>query len=451
MGTVNVSASATPVQTAQRTTAGKEPMPLAHAGVLLFMAVYCVRPQDWIPGAAAMPFAKISGFLALASFFVNVLLERRGLLSLPREMIFLILLFGQLCLAVPFSIWRGGSFRIAVTQFSEVVLITIVIAMTTSSLVRLRRLMFVHAASVAVMTAVAVWTDRTMGGVYSRMRGVVGGVFDNPNELAISVALVFPFCFWFLLGTRGPVRKATWAVCMAMMSYAVLMTYSRAGLLALLTALIVCVLEFGLKGRRHSLVILAGLAGLCLLLFSGPVRYGERVGSMFNPDSDPTGSAQQRKELLRRGLDLTAEHPLFGVGPGNFQVVSGNWLATHNTYTELSSEAGIPALILFLLVFGRTFFNARRARQLASGDVSFLLLAGALRASLAAFVVGAFFEDTAYHFFPYFLVGYASALHQIARTINRRQPKPSQEMYEANNSAKTDSHEQKSKMAWALP
>ncbi len=450
MGTVNASAGATPVQTAQRTTAGRQPMRVAYAGVLLFMVVYCVRPQDWIPGAASIPFAKITGFLAVASFFVNVLLERGGVLSLPREMILMILLFGQLCIAVPFSIWRGGSFKIAATQFSEVVLITIIIAMTTSSLVRLRRLVFVHAASVAVMATVAVWTNRSMGGRYSRMTGMVGSIFDNPNELAVSMALVFPFCFWFLLGARGPVRKATWALGMAVMSYAVLMTYSRSGLLALLTAVGVCVWEFGLKGRRHLLVVLTGLAGLCLLLLSG-AHYGERMSSISNPDSDPTGSAQQRRELLKQSLRVTAEHPLFGVGPGNFSVVSGDWHGAHNTYTQLSSEAGIPALVLFLLIFWRAFLNARRTRQLARGDAKLLSPAAALRASLAAFLVGAFFEDAAYHFFPYFLVGYATALYEVARTMNTPPAEPHGSMYEANNNAKTDSHEQKSKMAWALP
>jgi hypothetical protein len=43
-----------------------------------------------------------------------------------------------------------------------------------------------------------------------------------------------------------------------------------------------------------------------------------------------------------------------------------------------------------------------------------VLLAGALRASLVGFVVGAFFASVEYHFFSYFLVAYTTAFHAIA-------------------------------------
>jgi O-antigen ligase len=421
-------------------------MSLAFAGLVLFLLVYCLRPEDWIPGAAVIPFAKIAGIVAVAGFGFSALLQRRGALSLQREMVFLVLLFGWLCLAVPFSIWRSGSLNTA-TEFSKVVLIAILIAMIASSLGRLRRLMFVQAASVAILAAVSVWSGREAVGIYSRTYGVVGNVFDNPNDLAFNIALVIPFCLAFLLAARGLSRKAAWASALAIMGYAVLVTYSRAGLLALVTAVAGCVWEFGLKGRRYHFMALIGLAGLAFLLAS-PTNYRQRVRTILNPDLDPTGSSQARRELLNRSLSATAEHPLFGVGPGMFQIISGNWHVAHNTYTQLSSEAGVPALLFFVLLFWQTFRNMRRTQQLARGDVKLMLLAGALRAALVAFVVGAFFNDAGYHFYPYFLVGYASALHQIACRSAALEPESSQAIREASNSAKGENREQKSKMAW---
>jgi len=41
-------------------------------------------------------------------------------------------------------------------------------------------------------------------------------------------------------------------------------------------------------------------------------------------------------------------------------------------------------------------------------------LIGALMASLAAYLVGAFFADTAYQLFPYYLVAYTSVAYRIA-------------------------------------
>src|SRR2546427_9352704 len=118
--------------------------------------------------------------------------------------------------------------------------------------------------------------------------------------------------------------------------------------------------------------------------------------------------------LFRSRVSL--EHPLFGVGPGNFGIVSGNWHETHNTYTQLSSEAGIAALILFLLIMRRGFINIREAKRLVRGKPEEQLFATALGASFASFAVGSVFASAAYQFFPYFLVGYTSALRAIAGT-----------------------------------
>src|ERR1700730_17732036 len=83
-----------------------------YLGVLLFSMVYFARPQDWIPGAADVPVAKITGFLALGSFLLSLL--GRAKLSMSRGTWLLFALFGQLCLAIPFSAWRGGSFDLVV-------------------------------------------------------------------------------------------------------------------------------------------------------------------------------------------------------------------------------------------------------------------------------------------------------------------------------------------------
>ncbi len=393
-------------------------MSLAYAGLLLFILVYCARPSDWIPGAAGIPFGKITGLLALAGFGLSVMLGGRGVLRLPREMLLLVLLFGQLCLAVLFSIWPGGSFRLIATEFWKVVLITIVIAVTVNSLARLRWLLLVQTASVAAMAVLVATRSAGAEGVGFRASGVVGGVFANPNDFAINVALVFPFCFAFLLETRSPLAKATWALAMAVMAYAVMMTYSRTGFLALLVALAFCLWEFGLKQRRHHLLVLVGMAGLVVVLLGNPGRYAARIASILVPDIEAGqdhGSTASRREMLLQGLAVTAKNPLLGVGPGNFQVVSGIWKGTHNTYLQLSSEAGIPALILFLLIFRRLFLNLRRRQRLTPGEAELQLFGGALRASLLSFLVGAFLADTAYHFFPYFLMGYCSAYYQITR------------------------------------
>jgi O-antigen ligase len=329
-------------------------------------------------------------------------------------MVYLILLFVQLCMTVAFSpAWKGGAFKTVFNDFSKIVLIVPIIALAVNTIERLRRLLFIQAVTVAAIVVAALVEDHRLSGAFGRLSGVLGGAYDNPNDLAFAIALSFPFCLMFLIETSSLLKKLAWVLVMVIMVYAVLSTYSRGGLLALLASMGMSAWELGLRERRRSLAVLMGLSALGLVILAGPVDYGDRLATIWRPERDPTGSAQARRRELIRSLEVTAEHPLFGVGPGNFPIVSGDWHDTHNTFTQFSAEAGIPALTLFLLMLRRSFRNLRDTKRLAARP-GHLLHAGAIRASLAAFVVGSCFASVAYLFFPYFLVGYASALRQIA-------------------------------------
>jgi O-antigen ligase len=113
---------------------------------------------------------------------------------------------------------------------------------------------------------------------------------------------------------------------------------------------------------------------------------------------------------------MALHNPIFGVGPGNFPVLSGEWHVAHNSYTELAAEAGFPALFLFVLLFALSFRKVDQIRKLPgyAADENIRLWTSALWASLAAYVVGSMFASTEYNLFPYFMVGYVCALYRIA-------------------------------------
>lgn len=412
-----------------RTGARREPMSAAYFWLVLFLVVYCARPEDWIPGLHILPLAKITGLFALVAFIASAGQSGRGVARLPREMVYLFLLLVQLGLAAIFSfVWRGGAVN-QVLDFAKVVLIMPLVVLAVTTLARLRRLLFLQAACVAMIAVIALVKSRLVTG---RLEGTLNGIYSNPNDLAFAMALTFPFCFAFLLRTRSGWRKAFWALAMIAMSYALLLTASRGGILAMVIGGSVSLWEFGLRGRRLHLVVLAVVIGVAVLIFGGR-RLEERFEALANPSKDPTAyaTAQLRREMLWRSLVVTAEHPLFGVGPGNFQVISGSWRDTHNSYTQMSSEAGVAALILYLMILWRTRSNIRRARQLASEQQELQLWVGALNASFLAFLIGSFFANVAYHFFPYFLVAYASVLPAIASADDAAQREASSVAREA--------------------
>lgn len=387
---------------------------LAYFGLVLFMVVYFARPEDWIPGLTAVPLAKITGvliLLALVFSFGNIRWH------MPWEVTFLSLLVAQLWLAAAFSpVWRGGAFNVML-DFSKVLPLVIVIYAAVRSMNRLSWILFVQAASVAAIAITSIIKAHTRGG---RLEGGFSGTFGNSNDLALIIDISLPLCLAFALAARNYWKKLAWTVAMLAMIYAVFLTASRGGAIALLVIALVCFWQLGVKSRRFYLLLIVPIAVIAIWQYSGNSLRDRFEQTSVSPETNDRGteayvSAQQRKELLFQSLRATAQRPLFGVGPGNFETVSGSWHVTHNSYTQMSAEGGIPACLLYVLIFWRGIANLRDVRKYPKTGKRIRLFSMALEASLAAYLVGSFFLSQAYNLFPYCLVAYTSALLLIVK------------------------------------
>lgn len=410
-GAVASASAATSVPSQRRKMPGHTQLAEAYVSLLLFMVVYCARPEDWIPGLSNIPLAKVAGVLALVAFVFSLGQIRQ---RLPNDVLFIILLTLQLFVTVPMSpVYRGGALNTTL-DFAKLVIIVPVMVMAVNTATRLRRLLLIQAASVAAISAVAVWKGHMLGG---RLNGVLNGNYSNPNDLALAIVISLPLCLALLLRSRNIPAKVAWGVAALVMAYAVFLTGSRGGFLALAVTTSVCLWEFAIRGRRSYLLVIVALVGVALCISSGTMLR-DRLKGTFDSEDDTAsayGSAEQRQQLFWRSLEVTAEHPLFGIGPGNFPIISGSWRETHNSYTQMSSEGGMPALVLYAIILWAGFKNLKRTRKLSGNSKDVKLFAGALHASLAGFLVGSLFASCAYQFFPYFLVAYTTVLLRIAK------------------------------------
>ena len=121
-------------------------------------------------------------------------------------------------------------------------------------------------------------------------------------------------------------------------------------------------------------------------------------------------STQSRKELLKHSLVFTIQHPLFGVGPGMFAVADdiyekasgakkGSWLGTHNSYTQVSSEIGIPAFLFFVAAIWMALKGPYSIYQKTRGDPrldEMGTIAMGLHYCLVIYAVTILFEHIAY-------------------------------------------------------
>jgi hypothetical protein len=387
---------------------------LAYGALVAFSFLYFARPEDFVHALGFIPIEKIFGGIALLALLFGIR-GRASFAQWPRELKLLAAMLAWQFIDIPFSFYIGGALSVWMEKCSKALIVGLLVGLVVDTIPQLRRLIFIQAASVAVMTFVSVLIYK--GG---RMGGVLGGVFDNPNDLAMNIALNFPLCLMFLLLDKNPVKKFLWFCGLLIMGRGLMLTYSRSGFLALGVAVLFSLWEFGIRNKRYYLLVGAAFCALGLAVI-GPQSYGDRIKSIFSNDVEVYGDAKEaRLEILKLSLETTAKHPIFGVGPGQFAAYNDLWHVTHNTYTELSSECGIPVMILFLLVIRECFRNLIKIRSTAiyARDSDMRMYTSALWSGFASYLVGAAFASTAYQLFPYFMIGYTTALLRLCREID---------------------------------
>jgi O-antigen ligase len=387
--------------------------PFVYGALVTFSVLYYYRPEDFILALAYIPMARIAALIGVVGLIVGMM--GGGKANVPRAVKILWLLLLQMALCVPFAMWRGGALW-TVFEFSKGVIVATLISMAVVTVGELRKLLFIQVSAIALVTFFSILLHHVRDG---RLEGIQRSILENPNDLAINIAISFPLGVAFMLHARG-VRKAIWGVGLVFMALGIVLTYSRSGLLAFVLTLVICVWEYGIKGKRHYIVVVTVVALVVGLgaAFS-TAHYRARVESILLGNiegSGDKGSLEARKALLKKSLLVALAHPLLGVGPGCFILVDEGWVVAHNTYTELAAEAGFPALFLFLLALGTALRNVARVRKSRQyqENPDFRLFTQALWAGLVAYLVGAAFASTEYNLYPYFMVGYTCAMMRIA-------------------------------------
>src|ERR1700690_1801776 len=384
-----------------------------------FFIVYCARPEDWFPGLKYLPCAKITAILAMWGLFTALGRTKRTFKDVPKEGKLLLLLIGLMFVGSFFSpIWKGGAVNHTI-DFAKVWVAWMITFMLITTFERLRQIIQIQAASVAVICAISI----IKGHNQPRLEGVIGGIYSNPNDLALAVVLTLPFALAFLITSKGAVRKALWVLAMLIMMAAMFLTASRAGFINLLISGTVTMWHFGIKGKRPGLIGGVVLSAVVLLALAGG-KLSDRFEALSGDsttDASAYGSYRDRMYLMERALEGIEHYPIFGIGNNNFLTYSLDWHEVHMTYLQVAVEGGIPCLILYLMFIRAGFNNLKIMRKAADLDEHTILFVGALHSSLIGFVVGACFAPEAYQFFPYFAIAFTSTLLQ---TLKERETVP---------------------------
>lgn len=342
------------------------------------------------------------------------------------------LAFGAwLAVCAPFSSWKGNTLSVLFEFYSKSFLLYFAICACVLRLRELKRLMFVLGIGAVVVVFTCFKYGRPGEGGRFAVPESVFSFFANANELALQLLLGMIVLLFYVL------RKGFWlrafSLCaIAISFYYLLRTGSRGGFLA---AAVTSVAFFLLSKHKLRLVLLAS-AALPVVFLAVPSEARHRlfmiVGSQAEAATEADGatiaSQRAREQMLRDSIRMTLTHPLFGAGPGDYAGANAKylenlglkaiWLETHNTYTQVSSESGIPGFIFFvsaIIACIRMNYRVYRQTSRIKGLEDYAAVSLCMLLSIIAFSVDAFFDQQAYTANLPILTGLSTATYLLAR------------------------------------
>ncbi|MGC2131352.1 MAG: O-antigen ligase family protein [Candidatus Aquilonibacter sp.] len=185
----------------------------------------------------------------------------------------------------------------------------------------------------------------------------IAGPLEGPNQLAGFLGVVVPVLLACALLRRAlPIE---W-IAITMGSFACVMTFSRSGLAALILACAIVMAVKFLPAQRNAVGYgVAALYGILFVLafgvFSG--AFHGAIQSLFGLSGDVAfnGGLGSRVDLWHGAYTLWRGSPLFGIGPGNFELEVGRYVPGARThangmYFQVLAEQGIVGLIALLVL-----------------------------------------------------------------------------------------------------
>lgn len=426
---------AKPAAPAWPASSASAPRPAFYLTMIFVFVVYARFPEimDMVTGSAVHS-VRIIMVLALFSALlfggaIRAIFSRVGICLLSFTL--------WLCICTPFSTWRGGSVRMLRDFWVLALFSFVIIASAVQGLEQCRKIMYTLAAATIFIEGFTLLLGRIQGGRLA----LLGGTLGNANYLAMMLLMGVPFCL-FVIRTRSGASlfKVACAVMIFFVPATVATTGSRGGLVTLAVMFLLFFLPLPVSQK-----LVAAIVALVLTVFAlaWSTRSAlDRYRSFFRSSSQTRLSESEqsaiesmglRRELLLSSLQLTMRHPLLGVGPGMFAVANANfveesqgqpnwnaWHETHNTFTQLSCEDGLPGLFLYCLTLLFCFKIAisveKRARQYPA-LATLKHMGFALRLALIAFTGTSIFASNAYAYYFPMLAGLCVAVDRASAEL----------------------------------
>ncbi len=412
----------------------REPGAIAFGLTWLFVFVAFARPEDIYAPIGMLHLTLTLGICAVIAY-AWALVSRRMQFVWSAELTCVFLLTSWFCLGVPFAFWHHGSYDLLSQIWVRTFLFFLLLTQTLTTVSRVRRILWavVFSELVASVASLLMQGNPALQ-VGGRFVGVNRGLLGW-NFLGITLSVTLPYLAYLYMSRRSRLSTGILIVAIASTMWMFVLTASRGGFLGIIfSAVLTWWFVLRGSGRGRLVTVLIALS-FVVSVAKAPGAFWERVETIWSDSSTVSNataasaeeSTRGRLALLQMSLIVALQNPVLGVGVGNFSVYTGYnrmgpyaWYGTHNSFTQLAAEAGIPALLIFLWMLYAMFRHSREISRMFAGDeenADLWLLARASTVSVAALVFNGFFAHIAYDYLFYYVAGITAALWAIGRRI----------------------------------
>ena len=205
----------------------------------------------------------------------------------------------------------------------------------------------------------------------------IDGVMSHKNQYAISLMLMLPFVGYGIYQNKKGWKWASIVAFILLMVMIVLLKTRSAWAGILLSTIAVVFLislfpkRFGISVKTRNIIagatIVVLVSGGTYIDIAGKKNPWSFVGKLRSVANPEAGNNVFRLKIWGLTTKMIADHPLTGVGAGNWKIHSAdyynqydynfeknqlNWLRPHNDYLWVFAEKGIIGFLLFLSIFG---------------------------------------------------------------------------------------------------
>lgn len=355
----------------------------------------------------------------------RTLRERAGMLFLA--------FYIWVLIASPFSSWPGYSVFKAIDYGRTNVVLLFVVGSLAMSWKDIRTIFYTLAAAACVnlLTAKAL-ADQVEGRITMQ---TANSTIANSNDLAAHVLLALPFLLYVVMDRkRSVVIKAAVFGAIGYGLWIVLGTGSRGGMIGLAVAILVL---FWQASRPQKIAVVLGTILLASVIWPMlPSLTKARLESVLGGEHEEAQQSQtSRIYLFKKSIEYTIRYPVFGIGSDQFATFEGyesrsegkhgNWHTAHNTFTQFSSENGIPAFffgagsLIAAIVGVRRIYRAARQRKL----IDLIRVCQCYLLAMAGYLTAIMFLSHAYSFYLPAMVGLAISIITVGkRELNAAAP-----------------------------